>query len=224
MKSRDTYCGIDLLKFILSILVVLRHCGQNFFNQRSGYVFVITNTLSTVAVPMFFAISGFLLWRKPVDSKRVKNQIIRLIKLYLLWSLIYFPFAIKVYWNFKGTKKLGTYITEYMQNFFFNGSYYHLWFLPSLIVGIIVVYLLSLVTNNKGILVITGILFLIGLIGEPYSFLLNDTTILDKYNEVFLTTRNGLFFASFFVCLGKIISRYKPNLDAMRGGTTLSLS
>ena len=45
--------NIDVLKVLLAIVVILRHCGQS-FDDSSLFRAVITNTISPSAVPTFF--------------------------------------------------------------------------------------------------------------------------------------------------------------------------
>lgn len=48
------YAGVDIFKFYMSILVVLRHVIQNWCAPDSFWLLIVTNGLSTVAVPFFF--------------------------------------------------------------------------------------------------------------------------------------------------------------------------
>ena len=57
----------------------------------------IINTISTIGVTSFFIMSGFLLFRKPVGKERLKKQILRILKLYGCWTIVYLPLDIYKY-------------------------------------------------------------------------------------------------------------------------------
>lgn len=64
MEKRKMYYGLDLLKFALAILVAARHMIQVFYAGDSRWRLLIGSWLSNLAVPVFFIIAGFLLFRK----------------------------------------------------------------------------------------------------------------------------------------------------------------
>ena len=92
------YNSIDLLKFLMSFFVIAIHTA---YDQV-----LLMRLICPWVVPMFFVISGFLLQRRismqrsvEVCGKRVENlmggvinsYIIKLVKLYILWTLLYLP-------------------------------------------------------------------------------------------------------------------------------------
>ena len=108
MKEKKQYCGLDLLKFVMALLVAARHMIQVFYPAESRWRLVIGSWLSNLAVPIFFIIAGFLLFRKIPDSRRCKDadagyscggnkaggwSVVwryawRIVKLYLIWCVI----------------------------------------------------------------------------------------------------------------------------------------
>ena len=62
MNEKKQYCGLDLLKFIMAVLVAARHMIQVFYPAESRWRLVIGSWLSNLAVPVFFIIAGFLLF------------------------------------------------------------------------------------------------------------------------------------------------------------------
>ena len=93
MSRKKQYCGLDLLKFIMALLVAARHMIQVFYPAESRWRLVIGSWLSNLAVPVFFIIAGFLLFRK-IPEKRggwstVWRYAWRIVKLYVLWCVIY---------------------------------------------------------------------------------------------------------------------------------------
>ena len=197
IKEKKYYTGLDFLKVLLAVIVVIRHACQNFLEPSSIFYVTIVNILSPCAVPCFFIISGFLFFNRQAN---IKKQIARLLLLYISWSIIYFPFFLL---NHKDSELLNV-----IKEFIFIGSYYHLWFLPALIVALLINYILRN-KNDKILTVFFSFLFIIAVIAEPYRFLITDT-IMDKflsdYEKLFLTFRNGVFFGSIYVFIGKQIS------------------
>ncbi|HAQ1155016.1 TPA: acyltransferase family protein, partial [Enterococcus faecium] len=86
--------------------------------------------LSTVAVPTFFIISSFLLCSGEVTSAKLSKQIYRVLKIYIIWSILYIPLVLKNWVQSDFSWK--TDVLLYIRDFLFIGSYYHLWFLPAL--------------------------------------------------------------------------------------------
>lgn len=82
--------------------------------------------------------------------------------LYALASLIYLPVSIYAgYFDQLTPIKL-------LQIIFFTGDFYHLWYLPGVIIGMGLVYLLSRRLSFSWISAISLILYLIGILGDSY--------------------------------------------------------
>lgn len=221
-KNMREYSQIDILKCVLAILIVLRHCGQVFFPSDSMFM-KIMNILSPIAVPTFFTLSGFLFFSRKKEMKDLKKYILRLLKLYILWTLVFLPFTLYSFSKNGVTISNSQVLLVFMQKFLFDGSYYHLWFLPSLVVAIVIVFLLSNKISDFWLLAIGFVLFVIGTLVATYSFL---STLLSwhAYKTIFITTRNGIFFGIPFVTLGKLIAEKKVNRNAwvLGGGIALA--
>lgn len=138
-KQAENFNSIDVMKFIMAIVVVAIHTEP--FHSSQHNVQIAFNALSGLAVPFFFISSGFLLGRRMQDDSDVfpaKRQLIKIIKLYVKWSVIYLPFAIYDYWH-TGISPLKAAIL-YIRNFILGGMHYNswqLWYLLSTIYGLI---------------------------------------------------------------------------------------
>ena len=197
-NKQVNYVFLDLLKLILAILVVIRHCGQSFFGA-DFIMRIINSTITPLAVPTYFAISGFLFFSK--KNKKVLQYVKRILALYLIWTVIYFPLII---WNDELK-------SDFLQKIVFDASYFHLWYLPSLIFAVLAASIVSNKIRNEYMLVMTFVLYLIGALVDTYSFL---TPLLEwtSYKAIFITTRNGLFFGLFFVMIGKYLAEEIKNI------------
>ncbi len=221
--QRKQYHAIDFFKFICAILVVSIHVAP-FGQQQSKNLFfylnfIIQGYFGMIAVPFFFVTSGFLLFKK-MDKENlnisiVKRYLFKLLRLYLIWSLIYFP--LKLNWFFH--QKIGTFhfILTYIRDFFFVGSHIHLWYFSSLIFAVFLIsVLLYKKVSLKKIFVISFIFYFIGLFGQSWFGLLVPLknnfpqffSILSLMQHLFVTTRNGLFEGFLFVTIGMLFAFY----------------
>lgn len=175
---------LDYFKIILSLLVITVH-SQPLFDEGSLTGWLISNGIARIAVPCFFIISGYYIHRKLEDIKHLKRYLLHLLVVYITWSLIYFP----VYYSSIEPRSLITFALM---------GYYHLWFLPALILAIILLALGRKFLKEDKLILYSGIiLFLIGYLMENSNF-------------PYRTFCNGLFFGYPLVSLGYFI--YRKNI------------
>lgn len=162
---------------------------------------------------------------KRKGDKAERQQVVRIIKLYLIWSLIYLPL-----WMIDNRESLHDQIGNYIQHFLFDGSYWHLWYLPSLAFAIIFLGLLKKLLKNdiRLILGCTLMLYLIGLTGDSYSGIFQKiplvNCLLHYYRKIFLTTRNGLFYGVFFYSVGYYLDYWDSRIPETRKTVTISVA
>ncbi len=183
---------LDYFRIILSILVITIH-AQPLFSERSLTGWLISNGIARIAVPCFFIMSGYFIHSKLNNKKDLKRYLLRILVIYILWSLIY----LLTYYHTIETRSLIT--------FAFMG-YYRLWFLPALFIGILLlVGIRKVVKEDKMILVSGIILFFIGTIMESY------------FKLPYRTYCNGIFFGYPFVALGYVIQKrnWKDNYNTI---------
>lgn len=213
--EKKTYYALDIAKFISAFLVIGIHTAP-FLTIDASMHFWITQVFSRIAVPLYFIISGYLFfskiekgreWNDRENLEQLKRYIWRIFRIYLIWSIVYLPFSIRLLGSDGYTYQD---IIQYIFNFFFLGSYYHLWFLPALILGICIVYGLRKYFSMSVVLGITCSLYIVGMLGNVYPTLLEQipfcATIFRYYIDVFETTRNGFFFAPIYLALGAYLA------------------
>lgn len=125
----------------------------------------------------------------------LKSYLKRIGSLFFLWSIIYFPLSLR---NFGGI--------AFIQEYIFKTPYF-LWYLSASFVGggLLAVFYQAKLLHK---IAISGILYGLGtLFGSAYGCFRNAVVITAYYN-MFLTTRNGLFFAFPFMMLGEVIYDY----------------
>ena len=80
--------GIDLVKPVLALLVIWIHTAPLAGPAPTVNTYV-TAGAARLAVPLYLAISGYLLFRRM--NPPVRRQIRRLLELYLIWVVLYLP-------------------------------------------------------------------------------------------------------------------------------------
>lgn len=206
MIKKEEYPLVDIFRIIAAILVVAIHT----FPLQSidpALDFYLTKGVGRIAVPFFFMTTAYFYFLKPTKQ--------RLIKILKQYSLIYF-IAIVIYFP------LNLYNLCFLQNnlllealkaIIFDGTFYHLWYLPATIIGLIIMAILHKYVSSKTSLVVVTILYLIGLGGDSYFGLVTSFPgIRDFYYIIFSFcdyTRNGIFMAPMFLWLGKYLANYK---------------
>lgn len=210
LKQSKSINSIDLMKFVACFFVITIHADP--VPELPVMSLFLRNVISRTFLMFFFISAGYLFFRR-VSAAEKENQphvfrsyIRRIFRLWAVWSVVYFPgFLVLKREDLKGFQ-LRT-LLDWLLEILNSGTFYHLWFLAALLVGIILVYGLYLMNLSPSAAVfITTVLYLIGLLGHSYDFLLDGAPVLsqlrDCYLEWFGTTRNGVFFAPIFLTLG----------------------
>lgn len=209
-NTKKYYYGIDIARIVAAIIAVAVHTDPLMTYTETGNYFINT-VVGRLVVPYFFIVSGFFFGRKMVFNEPVKTDfhflvafLRKILLIYVVWTLIYLPFQF-VEWLKSGDS--WSYWIVYIQEAVFKGSYYPLWYLTGLLFATAFSYLLYKLMKPKMVLGFTFTLFLIGIMMNSYYHVLHLDGLFETYYELFLTTRNGLFFGSFFVSLGMYLSK-----------------
>lgn len=215
MTNRKLYPALDYLKIILTILVIAIHFAP--FGSPSAMDnlnFYTTQYFTRIAVPGFFVMSSFLIFSKcnydNFDIHYVMAKCKHFLYLYLIWTAIYGFYIFKSWQHGRKT------LLELIRDFFFVGSYLHLWYFPAIILALFLTgLLLKLRLKPWTITIIASIFYCLGLLGHTY-FRLNEIFIgaeardfVLNYLKIFYTTRNGLFEGFLFVAVGMLLAHKK---------------
>ncbi len=208
LKKMDTY------RLIAAILVVSIHISP-FTNFSVLFDFWFTRVLARIAVPLFLMITGYFTLSKAIEDKSYLIKYTKkILWIYLISMLVYFPLNL-----YQGTFK-GLSILSILKMIFIDGTYYHLWYFPALLLGLWVSYFLYKHLPKKGLVASIFILYLFGLLGDSYYGLTCQVPLLkngyDFLFSVFNYTRNGLFFTPIFLCLGCQLKNIKQSLIAKK--------
>ena len=202
------YNMIDLMRFVAAILVICIHTRP--FEQISWSIdYILVDIIARIAVPFFFITSGFFYYKKIQKSGTNNNYILRLIKLYLIATVIYLPLTI-----YKISNSDNSILKEIMIFFrsfvFAGGSASQLWYFTALIFDVFVInIMLKKHIDIKKIFAISIVFYFLGLIAGAYYGIVQYIPLLNKlvniYLDIFITARNGLFVGLAFTSMGMLI-------------------
>lgn len=189
MKTK--YFGaFDYFRIIAAALVISIHAPAVPFLGDAGNL-LLSGTFARIAVPFFFAVTGF--FTDLSSAAAVKKLLVKTALIYAAATAVYLPY--------------GTYFANIKQ-VLFDGSFYHLWYFPAVMMGAVIVFWLKKLPTVPAV-VIASLLYTFGLCGDSYRNLANFieplSKTLDVLSNVFSFTRNGLFFAPMFLLLGSIL-------------------
>lgn len=181
---------------------------------------LITYCLFRVAVPFFLMVTGYFVlygWTQGKPAK-LKKYLSKTAGIYVFATLLYLPV------NLYAGKRLNG-AGEFFKALLFDGTFYHLWYLPAALAGCLVVMGLYLVWGLKGSGVIALILYVIGTLGDSYfGFVSQWEMSRNFYDSIFLFssyTRNGIFYAPLFLWLGLAVRQQEKGYgqDKQTGAT-----
>lgn len=178
INQSDNFNAIDIGKFVAAILVMFIHCKKLFYNEVLNLV--VINIICRYAVPFFFVATGFFFFRKLkyVDGKIEKdkenfsffiNYEKRIVILYLVWSAVYCGLRYYDYCkNFWGQYN---FIKDFLVDFTISESYYHMWYLLSMIFAVPVIYFLLRFIKIKYVCIITLLLYIVEVLVYGYNWI-----------------------------------------------------
>lgn len=200
VKTQENYGGLDLFRVAAALLVIAIHTSPLASFHESADFF-LTRVLARIAVPFFFMVTGHFILRDLFSPQnQLRKYLYRLCLLYGFSVLLYIPLGL--YAGHYDNLTFG----GFLRMLLFDGTFYHLWYFPACILGMLLVILLSQFIHLKGITAISVFLYLIGLFGDSYYGIAAQIPVLktcyDAMFHIFSYTRNGLFFAPLFLVLG----------------------
>lgn len=203
--SEKQYGGLDRFRIMAAILVIAIHTSP-LLSINEWADFTLTRTIARVAVPFFFLCTGFFFLQKlGTDRSRnasmLKQFLWKVGKLYLLSILLYLP--VNVY---AGYFTDGFTVFSAVKDLLFNGTLYHLWYFPGIMLGVCISTFLYTRLSTWNTFWVTLLLYGIGLLGDSYYGLAQMSPYVDSIYQSMFTlfdyTRNGIFFAPVFIVMG----------------------
>lgn len=208
MTEARGYPAIDGFRLVCAWLVITIHTAP-LADVSATADFLLTRVLARIAVPFFFMVSGFFVL--PRGRSAVRRFLKQTALLYAAAIVLYLPinFYMGTFQHSDAATLLRLVATL--------GTMYHLWYLPAVLLGMIVSHWLRHVFGCYGALGIAALLYLIGLGGDSYYGLVEHWPVFEEiYSlvfQIFGYTRNGLFFAPMFLLLGAALAQRPPALS-----------
>ncbi|MCM1134354.1 MAG: alanine racemase [Clostridium sp.] len=202
MSGREkSYTGIDYFRLIAAFLIVAIHTSPLGSFSPTGD-FILTRIIARVGVPFFFMTSGFfLISRYTRDNKKLADFETKTVKLYGAAMLIYLPINL-----YNGYFQKENFLPNLIKDIVFEGTLYHLWYLPASMAGGAVAWYLVKRLGYRKALAATALLYLVGLFGDSYYGIAEKIPVLREFYGLLFQicdyTRNGIFFAPVFFVLG----------------------
>ena len=203
--------SIDKFRIIAAILIIAIHIFP-FASINETVDFVFTHVICRIGVPFFFMVTGYFVLPKAIEDKnKLIKYTLKIIKIYAICILIYLPI------NLYAGQLNNITIIEAIKNICINGTFYHLWYFPAVILGIWVTYFFIKHLNKTSSIISIVILYIIGIFGDSYFGISKQSIIISKtYDAIFMIadyTRNGLFFAPIFISLGYSFNNMKNKIS-----------
>lgn len=194
---------INRLNSFCMVLIVMMHCvitidvpGNNYFSN------LVFSTFTRIAVPIFFIISGYLLFQH-YNINKIATRTRTVFIPFLLWSII----TLAIFYTLQHVSFLSTYFNnEYqltaesiLKHIFIKPLNGALWFLRDLYILVLISPLFFLVCKNKLCSeIILGGLFILWLI-QPFKFFVESSLFF--YLGSFMSLRRAKINASINVMI-----------------------
>ncbi|GAA4142019.1 hypothetical protein GCM10022216_22550 [Sphingobacterium kyonggiense] len=212
INNNVNFNGLDLFKFVMAFLVVAIHViptidTTSLFNS-------LFQTILNTAVPFFFITTGYLLEmkieRRGNTSKKIYYGFLKSsLKLYLIWSLIYFPLSLYGLWinNELNTRGIG----QIIKNILIKGDNYFSWPLWYLLTLVYFGLLLLIKERLKWALLVIFVLISIITIFSSLLSTYSSIFFIEKVNEILYSHFGGLriVFGFLYLLLGMLIMEKK---------------
>lgn len=199
--------SMDKFRIIAAILIIAIHIFPlASINETADFIF--THVICRIGVPFFLMITGYFVLPKAIEDKnKLVKYTIKIAKIYLICIILYLPI------NLYAGQLNNITIVGILKNIFINGTLYHLWYFPALILGVWITYFFIKKCNKKVVGILVSILYIIGIFGDSYFGISEKIAIASKlYKGIFKIsdyTRNGLFYVPIFLNLGYSFSQRK---------------
>jgi surface polysaccharide O-acyltransferase-like enzyme len=185
MKAQRIY-SIDVLRFFANFCIVLTHTRvaytrptENLDGLMLGAAFIVYN-ISRMALPFFFILSGFFYGKSLLKTGTPKDTywktFKKLLVVYFCCGILYALIPRNGAHFLMDTEKYGWLKTYYwyLQDLVLNspflileGTKYHLWFIPALIIGLSVITAFHCAKQSKFLVYIFAISYLVMIALKP---------------------------------------------------------
>lgn len=205
-KQSYNYKFLNVIKFIAAILVVMIHSMA--LKSVSEDLWIVSSLgLCRIAVPFFFIISGYFFYNLNSIEERInkiKKYTVFYFKALIIESVLLIPFILMV------IKNAG--IVIFLKNLIFIGVTGSLWYISSMVIGLLFILPFLKKNNLKLLAGFSIIFFLFGLTGDSYYGFFKDSFLNNAiltYKSIFVMMQVGFTASVPFLTLGIFINKFK---------------
>ncbi len=214
-QQQNSYdAKFDILKFILSFLVVAIHT-QLFPSVLYPWL--------RIAVPTFFMITSYFIFGKlksiSDDASRtviIKKFVIRNLKLYLFWFVLLLPLTLYLRRDIYFANGILVGLWNFVKNLMFGSTFIASWYIMASVIGVLLIFILSKRIGNKLLLAITSVIYILIALKSSYYSLFEQnaviSTIVNIYNTFFGDPVLSFPASLFWITCGKCFAEetFKP--------------
>lgn len=206
-KKVKSYTGIDVFRLVAAVLIITIHTSPLAGLSETGD-FILTRIVARVAVPFFFVTSGFfLISRYHYQTAKLCAFVKKTLLIYGAAITLYIPVNL-----YNGYFKMEYLLPNLIKDIVFDGTLYHLWYLPASVIGGVIAWGLVKKLDYRKAFAVAAVLYLVGLFGDSYYGVIKNVPILSGFYALIFQvsdyTRNGIFFAPVFFITGGFIADY----------------
>lgn len=196
---------LDAVRLIAALCIVVLHS----FLEKNDFMNIYgAEIIGRWPVGLFFIISGFFL---SFNSKDVFAYCFKILRVYIIWTVFYAVWLDLDIWSpmrFLSALR--------------SGIIMPFWYFSSLLMCVVFVFFLFSITKDLRIVCfITGLMFIIALLGCSFRFVPAVADFMDRFffpwHERLIGVRhmrNGVFNGSFYIALGALL-RKKYDIDRL---------
>lgn len=223
MGTRNGY--IDLGKYVAAILVIAIHT-RPFTDISTNFDFFFVDIICRMAVPFFAICTGFYFTstfdKNSHQMHPFKKMFYKIIRMYLFWSIFYL-FILLMDWHNNGILSIENLI-GWCKSLIVSSSYYHLWYLSSLIYAMPLFVIIIKKLSKNYCLLIAIVLWALEAITYGYSFLMSNVitskiSLLSSFDALY----TGLLRMLPLLLIGAYISRINMKSLTINKAILLSL-
>lgn len=194
---------IDMFRMVAAFFIVAIHTAP-FASVNETLDYLFTYCIGRIGVPFFLMVTGYFVLApyyqgSAFSVEKLKKYLRKILLLYGISILLYLP--VNIY-----AGQLPESVGELGRELIFDGTFYHLWYLPAVVTGCLFFIILMKLFGNKGAGIATVLLYLIGMFGDSYYGAISEIPVIKGFYEgvfqISSYTRNGIFYVPVFLWMG----------------------
>lgn len=206
---------VDIMKLFFAGCIVLLHYGVVNELPYSDFICAI---IVRLAVPYFFVASGYFLANN-MKCKEKQSECIHTVCLYLkrlgIKLLVFVPVLAMIHCGYRmydGMALDEIFVITVKEVLFYP---YVLWYILAVMIATLLLAPVVLTKIETKVIIPALVLYFLAIFNNRYYFLIEGTKIAVMYSwyeNIFISTRNGIFVGFPFMLCGCLISRYEDKV------------